>query len=597
MCKDVPESAPTNTMHIRLQPIEFTAFGLLKLLQGEHSDVVLEGATVVVPDCTIGVTHTDITGERGRLQVTTRRIIWLENESTYADPKRSCCFALNCVDGVKMSTGVMTAIGLAPKLNIRLKLGPGDSPAVTGTRIVKLTVMGDRSQVLTVQGRLSLLLGRSMQLGGVELAEVDATALENMTVMGFDHDRAHCALLCTQSDVSAAVQWLQDHATDSLAQIRRHATEATRHSSFGDRSQDELAEQLSMMGFATQAIQASREATGSSDVGVLIDWLNSNALGRGPSGGSMGGSASGLSSAHNPRYPVPNFYNGPNMLRSHPVQVLSTLEDDPTAASFYKPYQQAHQPHPAALPMAQPSHASGMEAIVAAKRAKASRIGRDVQSGFRDLQALRESGERLSKLAAELSSRTASDRPQEDLEVGLANELVDLGVINPVTKSSAGKQYHEQLSRELAFFLQQHLSKEKGMMVLHDIFCVFNRARGMELVSPDDLRIAAELFEPLGLPTCLRVFPSGVAVVQDQSWSDDAVCSTIVDILNMPHPDVTCMSLGRGLAPTQYALEATVPVAVAMEQLLLAERKGFLCRDDTACGLYFYRNVFPELSI
>lgn len=126
---------------------------------------------------------------------------------------------------------------------------------------------------------------------------------------------------------------------------------------------------------------------------------------------------------------------------------------------------------------------------------------------------------------------------------------------------------------------------------------VMHRARGMELVSPDDLRIAAELFETLRLPIRFRIFPSGVAVVQDHSWSDDAVCSKIVDILNAPNPDVMDASLGRGLAPTQYALEATVPMAVAMEQLLLAERKGFLCRDDTACGLYFYRNVFAELSI
>lgn len=93
-------------MHIRLLPVEYTVYGLLKLLPGEHNDVVLEGATLLVPHCTIGVMDTDITGERGRLQVTTKRVIWLENGSTYADPKRSCYFALNCVDGVKMSTGI-----------------------------------------------------------------------------------------------------------------------------------------------------------------------------------------------------------------------------------------------------------------------------------------------------------------------------------------------------------------------------------------------------------------------------------------------------------------------------------------------------------
>lgn len=119
----------------------------------------------------------------------------------------------------------------------------------------------------------------------------------------------------------------------------------------------------------------------------------------------------------------------------------------------------------------------------------------------------------------------------------------------------------------------------------------------MELVSPDDLRTAAELFESLSLPTRLRVFPSGVAVVQDLSCSDDAVCSKIVDILDTTEPDILDSSLSRGLAPTQYAVEAAVPMAVAMEQLLLAERKGFLCRDDTACGLFFYRNFFLELPV
>lgn len=121
------------------------------------------------------------------------------------------------------------------------------------------------------------------------------------------------------------------------------------------------------------------------------------------------------------------------------------------------------------------------------------------------------------------------------------------------------------------------------------------RARGLELVSPDDLRTAAELFSGLQLPVKLRVFPSGVAVVQDQSWSDDAVCSAILDVLSKGDSSVADSHLGRGLSCTQYAMEASVPVAVATEQLLLAERSGFLCRDDGPSGLYFYRNWFLEV--
>jgi ESCRT-II complex subunit VPS36 len=115
-------------------------------------------------------------------------------------------------------------------------------------------------------------------------------------------------------------------------------------------------------------------------------------------------------------------------------------------------------------------------------------------------------------------------------------------------------------------------------------------------VSPDDLRTAAESFSRLQLPVQLRTFPSGVAVVQDQSWSDDAVCSQIMEVISKPDATICQSELGRGLGAAQYAVEVNVPVAVATEQLLLAERAGVLCRDDGAKGLFFYRNFFPELS-
>lgn len=73
-----------------------------------------------------------------------------------------------------------------------------------------------------------MLLGRIVQHGGSDLPEVDTAALENMTVMGFDHDRSHYALLCTQNDVGAAIHWLQEHAFESLAQLRSHAQQEAR---------------------------------------------------------------------------------------------------------------------------------------------------------------------------------------------------------------------------------------------------------------------------------------------------------------------------------------------------------------------------------
>ena len=43
-------------------------------------------------------------------------------------------------------------------------------------------------------------------------------------------------------------------------------------------------------------------------------------------------------------------------------------------------------------------------------------------------------------------------------------------------------------------------------MTMADVYCRFNRARGMELVSPDDLTNACKMFETLKQPMRLELF-------------------------------------------------------------------------------------------
>lgn len=81
-------------------------------------------------------------------------------------------------------------------------------------------------QVAAFQERVAVLLTQSVHPSGLNLPEVDAAVLENMTVMGFDHDRSHCALLCAHNDVGGAIQWLHDHTSESLVQLQDHAQHA-----------------------------------------------------------------------------------------------------------------------------------------------------------------------------------------------------------------------------------------------------------------------------------------------------------------------------------------------------------------------------------
>ena len=55
--------------------------------------------------------------------------------------------------------------------------------------------------------------------------------------------------------------------------------------------------------------------------------------------------------------------------------------------------------------------------------------------------------------------------------------------------------FHQQLARQLADFLLDHgrLQRMGRMATLADVYGIFNRARGTELVSPDDFLRAVEM--------------------------------------------------------------------------------------------------------
>lgn len=69
-------------------------------------------------------------------------------------------------------------------------------------------------------------------------------------------------------------------------------------------------------------------------------------------------------------------------------------------------------------------------------------------------------------------------------------------------------------------------------MTLTDVYCRVNRARGLELLSPEDLLHASRQLAPLGLPIVLRTFDSGVMVLQVLSHDDNAVVDSITELVS-----------------------------------------------------------------
>ncbi|KAM7111403.1 vacuolar protein-sorting-associated protein 36 isoform 3-T3 [Molossus nigricans] len=125
-----------------------------------------------------------------------------------------------------------------------------------------------------------------------------------------------------------------------------------------------------------------------------------------------------------------------------------------------------------------------------------------------------------------------------------------------------------------------------GIMSLTEVYCLVNRARGMELLSPEDLVNACKMLEALKLPLRLRVFDSGVMVIELQSHKEEEMVASALETV----------SEKGSLTSEEFAKLVGMSVLLAKERLLLAEKMGHLCRDDSVEGLRFYPNLFMSQS-
>ncbi|KAK7840540.1 vacuolar protein sorting-associated protein 36 [Quercus suber] len=218
---------------------------------------------------------------------------------------------------------------------------------------------------------------------------------------------------------------------------------------------------------------------------------------------------------------------------------------------------------------------------------------KSLQEAFQDLNALMSKAKEMVILAEKmrqklLSGSNSKSSATNDDEVGSKEEMQDwllsVGIVSPVTKESAGALYHQQLSRQLADYVRIPLERAGGMINLIDVYCLFNRARGTELISPDDLLRACSLWEKFDVPVMLRKFDSGVMVIQNKSHSDEEALVT--------NPD----TLRTGISASDAAMTLGIAPGMAKEHLLTAESKGLLCRDISPDGFRFYINLFPEIN-
>uniref|UniRef100_A0A667XEI1 Vacuolar protein-sorting-associated protein 36 n=1 Tax=Myripristis murdjan TaxID=586833 RepID=A0A667XEI1_9TELE len=211
---------------------------------------------------------------------------------------------------------------------------------------------------------------------------------------------------------------------------------------------------------------------------------------------------------------------------------------------------------------------------------------KNISEAFEDLSKLMVKAKEMVELSRSIANKIKDKQGDitEDETIRFKSYLLSMGIANPVTREThgSGTHYHMQLAKQLGDMLQAPLEERGGMMALTEVYCLVNRARGMELLSPEDLVNACKMFESLKLPLRLRVFDSGVMVVQLQSHSEEEMIASALDNV----------SEKGSLTAEEFAKLLGLSVLLSKERLLLAEKMGHLCRDDSVEGLRFYPNLF-----
>ncbi|KAK9488383.1 EAP30/Vps36 family-domain-containing protein [Lipomyces starkeyi] len=218
----------------------------------------------------------------------------------------------------------------------------------------------------------------------------------------------------------------------------------------------------------------------------------------------------------------------------------------------------------------------------------------ELMHSLNDLDSLMQKAKEMVSLAETFAMRlsNAPGVPKE-ARTALLESSEALSLSSPIVMremaGSGDETFYAELARQLAEFLDNGvLVKEGGILTLFDLYALYNRARGLSLISPKDFYRACSIFEKLRLPFRLRKFRTGVVVVQEAYYSDDAVNSMLMNWIKK-----TSCERGISLGVTAQDVNQRFgwSVTIALEELEIAEVSGNLSRDSSVEGTRFYENL------
>ncbi len=164
----------------------------------------------------------------------------------------------------------------------------------------------------------------------------------------------------------------------------------------------------------------------------------------------------------------------------------------------------------------------------------------------------------------------------------LGRKLLLNRAIDVISKSDSQSEFYVNVAKQIDKVFAPLIGKSGGAMSLIDIFLYYNRMRGAELITPDDLLHATRQFGKINSSLELREAENGIKIVQLRITNEDEdffkYCVTPIKARQ------------NGISVEEIVKLFGLSLLVARDKLESYAKKGKLVVDSSLEGIRYYLN-------
>jgi hypothetical protein len=230
----------------------------------------------------------------------------------------------------------------------------------------------------------------------------------------------------------------------------------------------------------------------------------------------------------------------------------------------------------------------GMDRVKNMMRGKLENQRQMIQGAFTDISSLRQNAEQMIAIASQIRNKIANNPNNKSENDEINSVLSKIGFVDPITKEVAGSEYYVKLGEQINQFFMDYFAKnpKTKALTLIDAYCLYNRARTGNTISPKDMRQAIKQLTDGKVihDIIIKNFNNEMIVIQTPEFSGKNILAMIKKFMEEKKQHYIEMSdLSNILHVENVLLEKTI-----IEDLLIS---GLILIDESDLEVRYYLNI------